>query len=340
MHDPLHIHQPTLPVAYPQLVLEIVSERGFNPSQVLKLAQLPADILANTGGRITPMQYTQITACAAQLLNDQGLGMEVGLRMRPTAHGFLGYAVMTCANLHEALLLSLRFMRLRQRHIQTAYTREQGTTVITLRESHDFGPVRHFFLEGMLIGMARSSQFLLNTDSLFGELWFDYPQPDYFERYQDRLPCVKFEMPSVQLRTPSCYLDQPLRMADAIASRQAVQQCERELAEIGNEEDFLTNLRELLRDQIDTGPGLDRVAASLFISGRTLKRRLHANGTSFQRLLDDVRFGESKRLMRNPALSLQQIAFRLGYGDPANFTRAFRKWAGCSPSEFRARLRF
>lgn len=121
MKDPFRLLKPTLPVAYPQLVLEIVAERGLDPSRVLQAQGLSEDLLNNPTGYITPWQYTQITVCAAETMQDKGLGMEVGLRMRPTAHGFLGYALMSCNNLLEALLLSLRFMRLRQRHIHTSF---------------------------------------------------------------------------------------------------------------------------------------------------------------------------------------------------------------------------
>lgn len=337
MKDPQLIHRPTFPIAYPQLVLEIAAERGHQPEQVLTQCGLPVDLLQCASGRITPMQYTLITIAAAQLTGDQGIGMEVGLRMRPTAHGFLGYALMSCNTLRDALLLSLRFMRLRQRHIHTAFHSEGNQGVISLREVHSFGPVRHFFMEGMLIGISRSAQYMMGTDQLLGELWFDYPEPDYVARYRDRLPRVRFNMPAVQLRFDTHYLEQPLRLSDPIATQQAIEQCERELAMLNEADDFLPSLRSMLSDCIDKNPRLDDVASSLFMSGRTLKRRLQLNGTSFQKLLDDIRFEEAKRLMRYDDLSLQQIAQRLGYEDPANFTRAFRKWSGDAPSRFRQR---
>ena len=130
MNDPFGLHRATLPVAYPQLVLEIATERGLSAAAVLAKAELPAELLDHPSARITPWQYTIITLAAAQLLNDQGLGMEVGLRMRPTAHGFLGYALMSGSNLREAMRLSLRFMRLRQRHIQMSFRSEGEQGVI------------------------------------------------------------------------------------------------------------------------------------------------------------------------------------------------------------------
>ena len=335
MNDPFGLHRATLPVAYPQLVLEIATERGLSAAAVLAKAELPAELLDHPSGRITPWQYTFITLAAAHLLNDQGLGMEVGLRMRPTAHGFLGYALMSGSNLREAMRLSLRFMRLRQRHIQMSFRSEGEQGVIRLRELHDFGPVRHFFIEGMLIGIARSTQFLLNDSSLLGELWLDYPEPPYFERYRHNLPQLHFDMPEVQLRFNESDLSRPLRLADPIASRQAIEQCERELALIGQGEGLLPDVRAMLNDNIATPPSLDQLASSLFLSPRSLKRKLQHSGSHYQKLLDEVRYEEARRLLLRQDMSLQQVGAKLGYIEPASFTRAFRKWSGTTPSAFR-----
>ncbi|MFT5063761.1 MAG: AraC-like DNA-binding protein [Gammaproteobacteria bacterium] len=335
MNDPYGLHRATLPAAYPQLVLEIATERGLAADAILTAAELPLNLLEHPSGRITPWQYTLITVAAAHLLKDQGLGMEVGLRMRPTAHGFLGYALMSSTNLGEAMRLTLHFMRLRQRHIQMSFRSEGDDGVIRLREEHDFGPVRHFFIEGMLIGIARSAQFLLNDSSLLGELWLDYPEPDYFACYRDDLPQLRFDMPEVQIRFKTSDLSRPLRMADPIASRQAIEQCERELALAGQGDGLLLDVRAMLKDSIESPPSLDQVANSLFMSPRSLKRKLQADSASYQKLLDEVRYDEARRLLAQAGTGLQQIGANIGYDEPASFTRAFRKWSGMTPSQYR-----
>ncbi|ARU58933.1 AraC family transcriptional regulator [Oleiphilus messinensis] len=133
-------------------------------------------------------------------------------------------------------------------------------------------------------------------------------------------------------------LQRPLGMADPHASKIAIAQCENELASITNEFDFLYNLKETIRDKISKVPSLESVADNFFVSSRTLKRRLKEEGTTYQKLVDDIRLEESKKLMCNPDLSLQHIAERVGYQDPANFTRAFKKWTGDPPSIYRENL--
>lgn len=335
MKDPYGLHRQTLPIAYPQIVLDIASERGLTAEVVLRAAGLDEDLLHSSNGYISPWQYTLIHIAAAHLLDDPGLGMELGLRMRPTAHGFLGYAAISCGSLREALQLCLRFMRLRQRHISTEYFSEKGTGVIRLRETHSFGPVRHFFIEGMLIGVARTADYLVGEALGQVQLWLDYPEPDYYERYRKALPQLRFDMPEVRMMLPEADLDRPLGMADPVASRQAIEQCERELARLGDALELIPEVRAMLEDQLQSPPSLDTVASHLFMSPRSLKRKLQAQGSSYQQLLDELRFTAAKKLLANHQLNQQQVGERLGYSEPASFTRAFRKWAGTTPSAWR-----
>jgi AraC-like DNA-binding protein len=85
-------------------------------------------------------------------------------------------------------------------------------------------------------------------------------------------------------------------------------------------------------------PCLEVAAEIAEMSVRTLRRRLDSEGSSWQRILDRARFEESQKLMRKaPGASLREIAAELGYADQAHFTRAFHRWTGESPSEYRRR---
>jgi AraC-like DNA-binding protein len=84
-----------------------------------------------------------------------------------------------------------------------------------------------------------------------------------------------------------------------------------------------------------TLPGLAEVAAAQHISPRTLIRRLKRDGTSFQAILDDVRQTLSRDYLMNSDMSIARIAWRLGYQDPSNFSRAFHRWHGQSPRSYR-----
>lgn len=98
---------------------------------------------------------------------------------------------------------------------------------------------------------------------------------------------------------------------------------------------FACRVRRVIETSFPFPPKLARVAATLFLSERTLKRRLQAEEASFQNLVDQVRLERAGDLLENTAMNLSQIADALGYADAANFTRAFKRWTGRSPSHYR-----
>ncbi|WP_162932243.1 helix-turn-helix transcriptional regulator [Solimonas sp. K1W22B-7] len=100
-------------------------------------------------------------------------------------------------------------------------------------------------------------------------------------------------------------------------------------------DDLPALVNTLLAESGDGYPTLARMASRMCMSPRTLKRRLRAHGVRFRQLLDGARFRESARLLEDSELTVEQIALRLGYSSPANFSRAFRRWAGHPPGAYR-----
>lgn len=329
---------PNVPVAYPRLIVELISERGFNVEQLLAGTHIDVKVLEKPDSRLTSPEMAHIIANACFLLKDPAVGYELGLRTRLTSHGFLGYAVMSCPTLRDAILLSEKFIRLRTASLSFQTFEDGDLAVIEISENHPLGILKQVLLESLLVSLARAGIFLtgITWDEL--EIWFNFDEPDYYAPYKDRLPRMKFGRGTNQLRFPKKLLDYPLLMSDAEASKLAIAQCERELALLGEADDVPMRVRAILNQQHGEYPDLNAVAERLFMSSRTLKRRLQQHGVSFQQILDDVRRRDAIRLLENPALNLDQIAHRLGYADPANFTRAFRKWTGQPPSVYRQSL--
>ena len=82
---------------------------------------------------------------------------------------------------------------------------------------------------------------------------------------------------------------------------------------------------------------LEVVAERLGMSARTLQRKLHASGTSHQELLDEMRRDLAVRYLREPGMAVCEVAYLLGFSESSAFHRAFKRWTGTTPSEFRRR---
>ena len=97
-----------------------------------------------------------------------------------------------------------------------------------------------------------------------------------------------------------------------------------------------TRVRQILVEDLGQSVlTVDAVATALAVSRRTLTRRLAEEGTSFRHLLDDVRADFARALLKDPSLSIGDIAFFLQYSEPAAFHRSFRRWTGNTPQAFR-----
>jgi AraC-like DNA-binding protein len=95
-------------------------------------------------------------------------------------------------------------------------------------------------------------------------------------------------------------------------------------------------VRSMLLDQFAAGPATqETVARELNLSARSLQRKLHEEGTTYKQLVDDTRRELAAQYVKQSQLSINEITYMLGFSEPSNFTRAFKRWTGESPSEYR-----
>ncbi len=112
-------------------------------------------------------------------------------------------------------------------------------------------------------------------------------------------------------------------------------QCEQEMEQIKAPPALLGQVRRVMLAGSGGFPGVEEVASEMHMSSRTLKRKLQQLGTSYQKLLDELREGRAVEYLAQSGRSVDGIALALGYSDASNFARAFRRWTGKSPSDYR-----
>lgn len=326
-----------LPASYLRLLVEIMAERGVEPRLLLESSGLSLSQLTQPGLRIRADEAARIALRASGLSGADGLGFELGLRLQPTTHGPLGYALLCCPSIEAAVELMLRFTPLRQPFFEFQVGVEADRLVLQLRDLQQVGRLRHCFHEILLVGAARTLELLLGEAGPACELWFDCAEPRYYANYRERLPPLRYGMPATQLRLPLALLQRRPPMADASALRAALEACEREQVMVAADSMSQRVLAQL-QSMPGVYPGLETVAARLCVSPRTLKRHLAKAGTTYQELLDGQRQRAAMRLLARPELSLRKIGELLGYGDPSSFTRAFRRWNRKTPAQARSEL--
>jgi AraC-like DNA-binding protein len=340
VNDPLA--RATVSAAYPLFMTLVAAERGIAAERVLADSGVTREQLLAANARVSVPQLSVIVVNLLMETGDPGIGLEIALRGSLTKVGLMGFGLMSCATMREAIDLGCRYLPTVVSFFSAHPSIDNGVGVVDVRETAGLGPLRQFAFDIYLVeayavyaSLVAPEQTAQYRDST--ELWFDYPEPEYFAAYRDRLPALRFDAPANQIRTAATLLDMPIRTANPLTAQMVMDQCERELARMGYSESLLDRVRAFLVCRNGRYPDLETVAERVHLSERTLKRKLAALGIGFAELLDEVRRRDALRLLEDPARAIDDVALRVGYADPANFTRAFRKWTGETPSAWRAR---
>lgn len=325
-----------LPGAYMRELVELAA-RWDVPAEVL-LDGLPVTLreLGAPATRVPLPVCEAIASRALALTNEPALPLYLGLQMRVSSHGFLGFAAMTASTVREAIELAARYASTRTTAIGIALYVEGDRASLVIEERADLGQMREPLVLGLVAGLWQLGQ-ALTGKPLDGSAECAFPEPPLGAIRSSPLASrIAFDCPANRLVFSAAVLDTPLVSADPVAMELARTQCERELAAIADGS-FVGRVRAAIAAQVERAPAVPAIARALHVSTRTLKRRLAEQGTTFSAILDDVRRQRALLLIADRGLSVGEVAARVGYRELPSFTRAFRKWTGMTPVAYRAR---
>lgn len=322
---------------YAPLLISLVEKHGISEKQFLAgLKNMEAVDWRTPGARLPLHVFEQAVHRALEMTQAPWLGWEFGATLNLSSHGFLGYAAMSSETLRDALELAVKFFRTRGTLMELHLFVEDDTAVIQVDELVALNDLAPFMIESFFSSLHYMGSHLMGEVYLDGELRFAYPEPAYFAKMRPLLPVpVLFDCAYHQMRFPAHRLDQKLLFADPRLARMAAAQCEQELANIKAPPKLLGQVRRIILGEAGRFPSVEETASELHMSSRTLKRKLQQLGTSYQRILDDLRKGLAVEYLTQTDRTVDEIAIQLGYSDASNFARAFRRWTRKSPSDYR-----
>jgi AraC-like DNA-binding protein len=324
------------PAQYVAILSGLVEYHGCSVTSLLKGTRIkPAD-LENINVYIPQSDFTTIIENAYRLTGLSALGIEFGSRVNMSSHVTLGYALMNCPTFGEAMDFFLKYYRLviPSTVVNAGKTTDRRHATIKLKEN-SIRPA-YFSLECYFSAVYAGARFLLQTRDIPFELELEYPAPEHEKEYYRFFGrAVKFDCLQNSLSFPNSIAKTNLMAANASLLAIYEQQCKVLLASIEREDTITEKVYQLL-SQFDGGyPTLEKTAQLLAFSPRTLRRRLESEGSNYQRILDEVRRDQAIELLTHSTLPLSSISFTLGFNDVSNFRRAFIKWTGKSPLDFR-----
>ncbi|HBO1084091.1 AraC family transcriptional regulator [Pseudomonas aeruginosa] len=170
------------------------------------------------------------------------------------------------------------------------------------------------------------------------EAAFDYAGDEAMARaYAEGFACeLHFERERSAIGFAAEWLERPLPLADPVTHREMLEQCRRQNIDLAARRAWLDKVRAILAERLQDPPGLEELARRLNCSSRSLRRHLQQQRTSYQQLLDELRFARAKELLQSGDMPIYRIAEELGFSETASLRHAFQRWSGQPPSHFRA----
>lgn len=328
----LHSHLTTLNAV--SLILNVFQEEGCTASQLLAGSGIgPAD-LGHPDARITTQQELQV--CANAVARREEIGLELGRRMHVSCYGMLGYALLSSATLGDALRLALRYPALLGTIFQLRLVEDGQRVWLSASDYREEPALAAFNAEFCLVSLKVICDDLLGRPLPLLAARFEHARPAYHLLYAGAFPCpTGFESRDNAFAFERRWLDMPLPLADPITHKAMAERCRRLNLEFTGRQAWLGRIRQLLMQQLDAAPGLEGLARQMNCSSRTLRRHLQALGSSYQQLLDELRFERAKQLLAEDHMPIYRIAETLGFSETASFRHAFQRWSGVAPSHFR-----
>lgn len=323
-----------------QLLAGLGAEHGVPPELCLARTGLRLDALRDPNVEVSAKQELTVVANLLDALGDPpGLGVEAGVRYHLTTYGIWGFALISSPTWRSAIGVGLR-------HIDLTFAfcrfraREEGELMHLVLDTPDIPPpLQRFVIERDSAAVQTLQQEVFASPIPIQEVSYTFgAPPGGTARYTEIFGVTpRFDAEENSVGLPPEVLDVPLPQANENTTEMAQAQCRALLAKRLVRTGLAGQVRDHLVTRLTAPPDLERVAASLHMSDRTLRRRLSDEGVSFRGLLDEIREQFAEELLVTGGLSVAEVAERLGYVEVSSFSQAFRRWKGVGPREFRTR---
>jgi AraC-like DNA-binding protein len=326
----------TIAICFVTAALQSIRARDLNADELLANVGLSSTLLQMPQARVSAQHYGALWRAIALALDDEFFGQD-SRRMKAGSFAMLCHSVLGCKNLGQALDRSLRFYALILDDISGALVREAGEARIVLRERTAGANQRVFAHELLLMLLYGVSCWLVGRRIPILRTEFSYAEPAHSAEYR-LMYCadLSFDRPNTLIAFDASHLDLPLVQNERSLKEFLRTAPESILVKYKNSSSLTARVRRRLR-QFPAGelPDFEALTDELNMTPATMRRRLHEEGASYQSIKDELRRDLAIGYLSHSSRSVMDIALELGFSERSAFHRAFRKWTGASPGEFR-----
>ena len=333
---------------YPAGLIRMMQEEGQHLADLLQGTDITEAQLEDFSAHISYAQYTQLIVNSLRTFSKPGLGLHLGKYLHIASNGMMGIAAMTSNTLADACEIQLAYYKALSPLMVVDMHISEGKVHFQTHEAWGAGRLLPLAVECLFTGIYHNAKMMLGVDHIDCEIRLAYADPGYVDTYTDILEnSVQFGCAVNQLSIDEHLLALPLRFRDPNTCQMAQQHCQREYAGASARQSLVTRVRRVVHYELDRWQVLEGhtlpltlvfVAEELFMSPRTLKRKLSSLGTSYQKVKETILLERADAMLQDEGITVADIAQRLQFSDTANFRRAFKRWTGKTPLAHRQEL--
>lgn len=337
----MSLDQPLIPARYYARLADVLPQLGLDLFDVIRSANLSLDQLVAPTATLTIGEIETLVHEVESRIERRDLALLFGRSLHLSSHSVVGYGILSSPNIGYALTLTARYFTL----IHPAYRLHYDTIgeqarMIFCQQVEMSDSCRALHVESIAVA-AYLELVELHGGPIPGcELQIAVSHPAHIDEYRIMgIKKVVFDPDlenDITLLLPKELMSKPPVMADPDSLQLAEKRCNEMLKDTIAGANLSRWTISMLEAANDGMPSLSELAHTANLTTRTFERHLKAEGSSYRALANDVLHSKAKRMLKDPARSVTQVAHLLGYSDSANFTRAFRKQEGVSPSQYRS----
>ncbi len=326
----------TISIQFVRAVVEAVKTRGLEADSLLRAAGISPELLDVPRARVSPAHYSALWRLVIERLDDEFFGQD-SRRMKAGSFALMVRSVVHCTTLRAALDRASRFMSVFLDDLSVAVDERDGEAHLILRSRPGSGPTRVFAHETLLVMTYGLACWLVGRRINVIAASFAYPAPTHAGEYPALFSAtLRFGEPTTCLIMDAAVLDLPVVQSERSAKDFLRIAPENILLRYKNTQSLSARIRRRLRQALPNDlPELETMAREIGTAPATLRRRLKAEGESYQAIKDEVRRDLAITYLSTTDKSIRDIALELGFLEPSAFHRAFRKWAHTSPGAYR-----
>lgn len=320
-------------------LVETLNELGVPPEVTLKGTGLGLQDIENPETQTSIGQYYAACRNAARASKTPRTPFLVGEEMHLSAYGMYGYALMCSLTLRDFFDAGVKYHKLATPTVVIEWREQDGAAIWSfprLVSPESSTDLFEFLVEQQLVQHKVHLNDVAGPECRPLRAFLPYPAPAHGHLYSEYLGCpVHFGSEVCELHYDASILDHPAQLAHKLTSALMQATCERLIGQAEKRIGISAQVYRILMASPGQMPSMEDVAAMVHVNERTLRRKLLAEGTSFGQIIDDVRSSLASEYLKTTKMTTEDIASLVGFSDAANFRRAFKRWTGKAPSEYR-----